>query len=83
MCIRDSPEPTPTDDDLEENDSAQEAQRIECGNILELVAGENDQDWFIVEADPGRVQVSLSASNGADLDLYLLKDCLLYTSRCV
>ena len=68
------PEPTPTDDDLEENDSAQEAQRIECGNILELVAGENDQDWFIVEADPGRVQVSLSASNGADLDLYLLKD---------
>jgi|GEM_PF-955719 len=69
------PEPEPVvDDGFEENDNAEQAANIECGRAVSLYAMANDQDWFVVEANPGaQIEASINAANGVDLDLYIVE----------
>ncbi|MBI1944951.1 MAG: S8 family serine peptidase [Deltaproteobacteria bacterium] len=68
------PPPTTGDDDLEENDAYDDAKGgVACGDDLDLMALPTDQDWFLVQTGAGAtIDITISASNGADLDLYVL-----------
>ena len=68
------PPPPPSDDDLEENDSYDSAKSgVACGADLDLMAMPADSDWFVVQTGAGAsITVSIAASNGADLDLYVV-----------
>jgi serine protease len=70
------PPPDPEDDDFEENDSFDAAKNeLGCGDDASLFSSFADQDWFIVETLPGQqIDIAISSSNGADLDLYALTD---------
>jgi serine protease len=69
------PPPVATDDALEENDDFDTAKGgVSCNATRsDLVAAPDDQDWFILNTSEGQeVQIDLDATNGADLDLYVL-----------
>jgi serine protease len=67
-------DPIDGEDDLEENDSFDSAKGgIECNESVALFASQADQDWFLIgTGNNQQVQISVSSSNGADLDLYVL-----------
>lgn len=68
------PPPTGGDDDLEENDDFDSAKGgVECGDTVTLMAMAEDNDWFLLPTGTGQdISIQISASNGADLDLYVL-----------
>lgn len=64
----------PEDDSFEENDSFETAALIHCGDELNLYAGALDYDFFSFTSEENTpVNVSISSSSGADIDLYLVK----------
>lgn len=75
-----APPPVPGDEDdaYEENDEPGAAKSgVGCGSALGLMALAADQDWFVLPTGVGQeITISLSATNGADLDLYVANDDL-------
>jgi hypothetical protein len=58
----------PEDDAYEANDTYDLATRVQCGQVLDLVAG--DDDWFQVDPPDG-MQVKIQATGDASSDLTL------------
>ena len=59
------------DDAFEPNDEEGSATSVSCGTSIDGVAA--DQDWFVVDTPAtGAIDATLTWSNSADLDLYLL-----------
>jgi MYXO-CTERM domain-containing protein len=67
----DEVEPPTGDDNLEPNDVGADSSQVDCGDVIDGVA--LDQDWFIVTTgSTGALNATLTWASGAvDLDLYL------------
>ncbi|MEW5847249.1 MAG: S8 family serine peptidase [Myxococcota bacterium] len=68
-----NPDPGPTDDTYEENDSFDTSKPVTCGADLQLFMAPNEMDWFNVSVPAGQtLKVVLdSADDAQDLDLYV------------
>lgn len=70
------PPPTPGPDTVaEDNDNAGEAFPSRCGNAIDLVVANNDEDWFSYDAPNGTVvELGVSAAAGTVIGVELFAD---------
>ncbi len=70
------PPPTPGPDTVaEDNDNAGEAFPTRCGNAIDLVVANNDEDWFAYDAPTGTaVELGISAAAGTVIAVELFAD---------